>query len=155
MDIILFAYLIGGLFGSLIIIYVLLAQIIFRPKMNSKVENLAEAAWNCAAKITGLPKKGSTPKVDLKSDKWNGNVIGNYKWFKLFLKFGPVIWDRILVTSNPRYPIFSNLVHEMTHAIRRRNGKSSTEVASEEAERLANEVCGGPEVDELVRKFYE
>ena len=138
---------VGILCGFAIVLYF----IFFRTKTDARVKELAILAYACAGKIAGLPAKGSPPSVNLKARRWDNNgvlVIGNYKWFKFFNK---VIWDRILVVNNPKN-IWPNLVHEMTHAVRRRAGKSSREKAAEAAEAKANELIT-PEVAEQLEVF--
>ena len=102
---------------------------IFRTKMDPRVKELADMAYEAAAELAGLPARGSTPPVGLKDGVWTNrgvSVIGNYKWLGAFSK---VFWDRILVTKNPAR-IWEVLVHEMTHAVRRRNGLPSSEAAA-------------------------
>ncbi len=100
-----------------------------RTKMDPRVRKLADLAYATAAKIAGLPARGNTPPVNLKDGAWETrgvNVVGNYKWFGFL---GKVFWDRILVIKAPAR-IWVILVHEMTHAVRRRNSKSSSEAAA-------------------------
>lgn len=126
--------------------------LIFSSKTDPRVKELAKLAYACAGKIAELPAKGSPPSVNLKKGRWKNDgifVIGNYKWRMVF---GKVIWDRILVVDNPEN-IWPNLVHEMTHAVRRRAGKVSSEAAAESAEAQAYTRCGSAEVDVLLEKL--
>ena len=109
---------------------------IFRTKMDPRVKELADMAYKAAAILAGLPARGSTPPVGLKDEVWvthDVSVIGNYKWFGAF---GKVFWDRILVIKNPAR-IWEFLIHEMTHAVRRRNGLPSSEAAAYATKPLA------------------
>ena len=142
--------LIGGVFVGLIgALYFLFVYV----TTDSRVKRLAELAYARAGEIAELPAKGSPPPVNLKSERWMNNgvsVVGNYKWIGILR--GKVIRDRILVLDHPD-SIWSILVHEMTHAVRRRAGKRSSEFAAEAAEAQANSRCGSAEIDALVEKF--
>ena len=128
---------------------VILGQVVFvvavyflfiRVKMDPRVKELADLAYKAAAEIAGLPARGSTPPVSLKDGAWTTrgvNVVGNYKWFGLF---GKVFWDRILVTQ-AYTRIWEVLVHEMTHAVRRRNGKPTSEAAAYATKPLAGNMA--------------
>ena len=122
-----------------------------RVKTDPRVRELADLAYETAARIAGEKPRGSTPPVRLKPEPWVNRgvtVIGNYKSFGFF---GKVFWDSILVVGNPLY-IWPNMVHEMTHAIRRRNGKPTSETAAEVAEARASQIRS-PEVDALLEKL--
>ena len=109
---------------------------IFRTKMNPRVKGLADHAYKAAAKLARLPARGSTPPVNLKDGPWEHRgvtIVGNYKWAGAF---GKVFWDRILVDRRPAR-IWEILVHEMTHAVRRRNGFPSSEAAAYATKPLA------------------
>ena len=139
--------------GTLVCLAITLYLRFILVTMDPRVKRLAELAYACAGEIAGLPAKGSPPPVNLKSERWmyNGvSVVGNYKWSEI--PGGKVIWDSILVLDHPD-SIWSILVHEMTHAVRRRAGKRSSEFAAEAAEAQANSRCGSAEVDALVGKF--
>ncbi len=100
-----------------------------RTKMDPRVKELADLAYQVAALIAELPARGSTPPVNLKDGRWKTrgvSVVGNYKWFGFLDK---VFWDRILVIKDPAR-IWVILVHEMIHAVRRRNGRPSSEAAA-------------------------
>lgn len=134
-----------------IILGIIIAFFLFRVKMNPKVKDLADLAYKAAAEIAGVKPKGSTPPVGLKKAPWElrgSTIIGNYKSFGFF---GKVLWDRILVVKDFAY-IWSNLVHEMTHAVRRRKGLPSSERAAEAAEALANGMRT-PEVNAAMEKL--
>lgn len=125
---------------------------VLRIRTDPHMKVLSDLAYACAAKIAGVPLRGSTPPVGLKPRPWKlrgVTIVGNYKWIAIF---GHVLWDRILVLDNPVY-IWPTLVHEMTHAVRRRAGKKSSELAAEAAEAVAYDKCGGPEVDELLKRL--
>ena len=107
-----------------------------RTKMDPRVKALADLAYKAAADLAGLPARGSTPPVNLKDGPWEHRgvtIIGNYKWAGAF---GKVFWDRILVDRRPAR-IWEILVHEMTHAVRRRNGLPSSEAAAYATKPLA------------------
>ena len=114
--------------------------IFIRTKMNPRVKELAGLAYKAAAEIAELPARGSTPPVDLKDVPWDHRgvtVVGNYKWLGFF---GKVLWDRILVIKTPAR-IWGVLLHEMTHAVRRRNGLPSSEAAAYATRPLAAEMA--------------
>ena len=111
-----------------------------RTKMNPRVKELADLAYKAAAEIAELPARGSTPPVGLKNGAWENRgvtVVGNYKWFGFF---GKVFWDRILTIKDPAR-IWEVLLHEMTHAVRRRNGLPSSEAAAYATKALAAEMA--------------
>ncbi len=117
-----------------------------------RVRALAARAYFCAAKIDGAPPKGDIPPVILRTAPWfsgGRTVYGLYTWRGLF---GKVLWDKIQVVADRSY-IFPVLVHEMTHAIRRRRGDPTDEKIAYAAQAKANELCGGPEVDALLEKL--
>ncbi len=123
-----------------------------RVKTDPRVRELADKAYECAGKISGLGHGWNTPPVRLKPGPWmhRGVLInGNYKWLKIW-KY--VLWDRILVTSEPD-KIWPVLVHEMTHAVRRRNDLPSSEPIAGAAAAVAVEKCGSADVDALVDRF--
>ncbi|MCH7522040.1 MAG: hypothetical protein IIB42_10135 [Candidatus Marinimicrobia bacterium] len=67
--------------------------------------------------------------MNLKNGRWEVrgvSVVGYYRWAGAF---GKVFWDRILVIKDPTR-IWVILIHEMTHAVRRRNGLPSSEAAA-------------------------
>ncbi len=137
----------GGLFLVIAAVYFFF----IRTKMDPRVAKLADLAYQVAAEIAELPARGSTPPVGLKDKPWENRgtrVIGNYKPFSVF---GRVLWDRILVVLNAAN-IWPNTVHEMTHAVRRRNGKPSSEAAAEAAEARANGMRT-PEIVALLEKL--
>ncbi len=112
-----------GLMGA----YAIFALV--RVRMDPSVRVLADLAYKAAGTITGLPVRGDPPPVGLKSRRWQFRgawVIGNYKGTGAF---GKVLWDRVLVIDDPAH-IWPILVHEMVHAIRRRNGLPSSEAAA-------------------------
>ena len=116
---------------GIIALGILVAGIIvnIRTKTNPRVKELAGLAYRAAAEIAGLPARGSTPPVDLKDGPWEHRgvtVVGNYKWVGFF---GLVFWDRILMIKDPAR-VWDVLLHEMTHAVRRRNGLPSSEAAA-------------------------
>lgn len=153
MDYTTLGYVLAALFIGAALIY----YFVIRVTMDPRVKELAEFAYKCAAEINGHKAKGSAPPVQLKGAPWksgSGTIIGNYRWRHLFLFAGPVVWDRILVVADFRY-IFSNLVHEMTHAVRRRNGLKSSEAIAEAAEAVANKLYGSPELTEMLKRFDE
>ena len=109
---------------------------VIRTKMDPRVKELADHAYQAAAILAGLPVRGSTPPVNLKDGAWEHRgvtIVGNYKWAGAF---GKVFWDRILVIKNTAR-VWEILVHEMTHAVRRRNGKPSSEAAAYATKPLA------------------
>ena len=137
----------GVLFAIAAAVYFL----IIRTTTDPRVRELADLAYKAAAEIADLPARGSTPPVNLKDDQWEirgTTVIGNYRWTGFF---GNVLWDSILVVRDPAY-IWETLVHEMTHAIRRRNGKPASERAAEAAEAQANGMRA-PEIHALLAKL--
>ncbi len=122
-----------------------------RVKTDPRVRDLADLAYQAAAKIAGVQTRGSTPPVNLKAGPWEirgVTVVGNYRWTGFF---GKVLWDSILVIRDPAR-IWGVLVHEMTHAIRRRNGKPSSEAAADAAKILSNGMAG-PDVAALLAKL--
>ena len=124
---------------------------IFRTKMDPRVRELADHAFKAAAMLAELPARGSTPPVGLKDGVWETRgtlVVGNYKWAGAF---GVVFWDRILVITNP-VRIWEILVHEMTHAVRRRNGEPSSEAAAYATKPLAAGVAP-PNLTALLEKL--
>lgn len=147
----------GLILAALFVVVVAIYYFFIRVKMDPRVKELAEYAYKRAGEINGLKTSSSPPPVQLKPERFmvgNVKVYGNYKWRKLFLFAGPVIWDRIIVITDLG-SIFSTLVHEMTHAVRRRNGKKSSEVAAEAAEAIANQLYGGPKLYEMLKRFEE
>ena len=124
---------------------IILAEVVFvvavyflfiRVRTDPRVKELADHAYKAAADLAGLPARGSTPPVNLKDGPWEHRgvtIVGNYKWVGAF---GKVFWDRILVDRRPAR-IWEVLVHEMTHAVRRRNGESSSEAAAYATKPLA------------------
>ena len=109
-----------------------------RTKMDPRVKEMAGLAYKAAAEIAEIPARGSTPPVDLKDGPWEHRgvtVVGNYKWLGFF---GKVFWDRILVIKDPAR-IWEVLLHEMMHAVRRRNGLPSNEAAAYATKILAAE----------------
>ncbi len=125
---------------------------VFRTKMDPRVRELAALAYKTAAEIAGLPARGSVPPVGLKDGHWKTrgvSVVGNYKWTGFF---GKVLWDRILVVNYGVY-IWVILVHEMTHAVRRRNGLPSSEAAAYASKAHAIKMLATPEVTALLRKL--
>ena len=111
-----------------------------RTKMNPRVKELAGLAYQAAAEIAELPARGSTPPVNLKSGPWEhrgDTVVGNYRWVGFF---GKVFWDRILTIKDPAR-IWEVLLHEMMHAVRRRNGLPSSEAAAYGTRPLAAEMA--------------
>ncbi len=122
-----------------------------RTKMDPRVSALADLAYKTAAEITGLPARGNTPPVGLMDGRWETrgvSVVGNYKWTGAF---GKVLWDRILVIKNPSH-IWVILVHEMIHAVRRRNGFASSEAAAYASKAQAIEMVT-PEVAALLEEL--
>ncbi len=120
--------------------------------MYPRVSELANMAYGCAAKIMETKTKGDTPPVRLRSKRWRAKgvtMIGRYTWMSTF---GRVLWDHIEVVDDVTY-IWPNLVHEMTHALRRRKGKPSSEAAAEAAEGVANKKCGGRTLDAALARF--
>ena len=124
---------------------IILAEVVFvvavyflfiRVRTDPRVKELADHAYKAAADLAGLPARGSTPPVNLKDGPWEHRgvtIVGNYKWAGAF---GKVFWDRILVDRRPAR-IWEVLVHEMPHAVRRRNGESSSEAAAYATKPLA------------------
>ncbi len=141
---------------------ILLAQVVaavavyflfIRVKTDPRVKELADLAFKAAAQIAELRAMGSTPPVNLKDGAWETrgtNVVGNYKWVGAF---GKVFWDRILVIDDPSR-IWVILVHEMMHAVRRRNGKPSSEAAAYSSKPKAIEFAmATPQVAALLRRL--
>ena len=130
-----------AIFGGVLLAIVAVVYFVFiRARTDPRVKELAALAYKTAAEIAELPARGSTPPVRLKAARWNNSgvsVIGNYKWVGAF---GKVLWDRILVIKDPAR-IWEVLVHEMTHAVRRRNGKPSSEPAAYATKALAAEMA--------------
>ena len=111
-----------------------------RTKMDPRVRELADLAYVAAAKIAGLPARDNPPPVNLKDGPWEHRgvtVVGNYKWAGFL---GKVFWDRILTIKDPAR-IWEVLLHEMTHAVRRRNGLPSSEAAAYATKPLAKAVA--------------
>ncbi len=124
--------------------------LIFRTQMDPRVKELADFAYKAAAHLADLPARGSTPPVGLKDGAWTtrgANVVGNYKWIGAFDK---VLWDRILIDTSSRF--WEVLIHEMTHAVRRRNGRPSSEAAAYATRPLAAGVAP-PNLAALLRRL--
>ena len=128
---------------------IILAQVVFivvvyflfiRVRTDPRVKELARLAYKVAAEIAELPAKGSPPPVNLRNGPWEHRgvtIVGNYRWVGAF---GKVFWDRILTIKDPAR-IWWVLVHEMTHAVRRRNGKPSSEAAAYATKVRANKMA--------------
>ncbi len=123
-----------------------------RNRTDPHVKELANWAYAFAAEFMGAPPRGSPPRVTLRTRTWRHNgvlVNGLYTWKGLW---GYVLWDHIQVVNGRAY-IFSVLVHEMTHALRRRHGKPRSERHARAAEAAAGRLNGEPEINILLEKL--
>ena len=134
-----------------VVVAILLAAFLFlQPKMDPRIKKLAELAYKTAGEINDLPVRGSSPPVRLRK-KPKGNIIGSY-W--ALTSFKKVLYDSIWVVNNERF-MWPNIVHEQTHAIRRRNGLGSSEAKAERAEAMANHPqYRTPLVEALLLELY-
>jgi hypothetical protein len=139
--------IIPGIIASIIVIY----YFFFRPKMDKRIKNLAEYAYESAGEFLDLPAKGDPPAVKLVDTGWrNEEVFGLYSWKKLF-KW--IIWEQITVVDDRSF-IWGVLVHEMVHAVRRRNGLLPSEIDAYQAQRTAYARFAGPKLDALMAEVY-
>ncbi len=114
-------------------------RIFFQPKMDPRVAELAQLAYEYAAEVLGVEAKGSPPPVVLVKAPWDkrGTIytIGLYSR-RLHLPLIGYAWERIQVVADASY-IFRNLTHEMAHALRARAWKKVTEKEAEMVEAKA------------------
>ena len=114
-------------------------RIFFQPKMDPRVAELAELAFEYAAEVLEVEAKGSPPPVVLRKAPWDkrGTVItlGRYSR-RLHLPLIGYAWERIEVVADASY-IFRTLSHEMAHALRARAWKKVTEKEAEMVEAKA------------------
>jgi len=120
---------------------------IFRPKMDKRVAHLAKFAWKVAGEINDLELKGSCPVVVLKKEP-EDNARGMYKSRSIF---GWVYFDFIWVVYNLSY-LWRVLVHEMTHALRKRHGLPVSEQICREAGAIAVEKYSKTLASELKKR---
>lgn len=140
-------------YGGVAVAAVLVWFFFIRVTMDPKVEKLAKLAYDFAATALDMKAKGSVPPVNLRSQPWKKGSLtinGNYKWYSIPF-FNIVIWDRIIVVNNVSY-IFAVLVHEMVHAVRRRNGYPSEHIDTTRIQALARD-HSSPAIDELLKQL--
>ncbi len=144
-----FAWVLAGL----AIVFGLTWFFLIRVTMDPKVERLARIAFDFAATALDMKATGSVPPVVLVSQPWKKGsltITGNYKWYSIpFIHI--VLWDRIIVVNNIAY-IFAVLVHEMVHAVRRRNGLPSEHIDTTRIQALARDHSSA-EIDALLEKL--
>ncbi len=113
-----------------------------RHKDNKDIAHVSDAAWQFAQKFTGLSGQGKRPPVRTVPEVWlkDGRLIrGNYKSWTFLWWFR----DRIIVVERPGIILFPLLVHEMTHAVMRRNDLPANETTPRAAADAAHRINPG------------
>jgi len=125
---------------AVIVAAAVVAYIVFRPKMDPKMQAMADLAYQCAGELLGIKDNGKPPPVTRrkKGISQGGGVtrIGEYRYSNLPL-IGPIL-ERIWVLDSVAI-IFRLTAHEMAHCRRRRAGLKKDHGPVEMVERKADE----------------
>ncbi len=117
-------------------------------RMDKRIKLLAYYAYQCAINYTSLPRRGIAPPVKIYE-----TMKGRIGFYRPLCIFRRVLIDGIGIIDDEDF-MFPNLLHEMIHGIRRRNGLKVNEPEAERAEASAMVKYGGPRLKTLLNDYY-